>query len=109
MKRDINGLQTALRKRGARMLIDTTTGVILGYCDVKGKTGEVRGDVCTAIANKGVVILTVDEYLRMTMSDDEKQRRMSKIVTAGDWYRELDKDGRLDKILQNNNQFIHYN
>lgn len=106
MTRDVNGLQNALRKNRAntRLIVDTVTGVILGYPDTGTRNGEVRSAVCEAIAHRGVVILTIDEYLRMTMEDDERRQKSKDIVTAGDWYREMQEDGRLESMLASKEQ-----
>ncbi len=106
MTRDVNGLQNALRRNRAntRLIVDTITGVILGYPDTGTRNGEVRAAVCEAIAHRGVVILTIDEYLCMTMGDEERKQKSRDIVTAGDWYREMQEDGRIESMLASKEQ-----
>ena len=105
MKRDVNGLQTALRRsRAQRLLVDTKSGTILGYADINGKTGDVRPQVYEALAGSRVAVLTIGKYLRMTMEDDERRQKSKDIVTAGDWYREIQEDGRLESMLASKEQ-----
>lgn len=106
MNRDINGLLLAQRMgRAQRLLVDTYSGVILGYADTNGKTGELRPKVYEAIAGSRVAILTIGEYLRMTINDDNRREEQERHITAGEWYRSLDVrfEGFMESIRENTN------
>lgn len=47
----------------------------------------------TAIAHRSVSILTIDEYLRLTRSDNYRSKEAAKHPTAAEWYRDLDLNG----------------
>lgn len=106
MNRDENGLELARRRsREQRLLVDTASGVILGYTDVYGKQRGVRPQVYKAIAGSRVAVLTIVEYLRMTMDDDKRRKEQERHVTAGEWYRSLDGrfEGFMESIRENTN------
>ena len=110
MNRDVNGLKLALRRsRAQRMLVDTASGVILGYTDVYGKQRGVRPQVYEAIAGSRVAVLTIGEYLRMTRDDDKRRKEQENHVTAGEWYRSLDGrfEGFMESIRDNTNHQIN--
>jgi hypothetical protein len=103
MKRDMNGISRILgKKRAQRLLVDTVTGTILGYTDIYGKTGDARPQVLDAIAHRGIVVLTIDEYLRMTRDDTpsrESKYLSSRIATGQELYEEAERNGLFDKIF----------
>lgn len=99
MNRDENGLEMAKRKmRAQRLLVDTTTGIILGYTDIYGKMGEPRPQVVSAIAHSRVAIFTLGEYLRITRKDSEREAEHKRAMTATDWFKTIDSEG-LDSML----------
>jgi lipoate synthase len=80
------------------MLVDTASGVILGYTDVYGKQRDVRPQVYEAIASSRVAVLTIGEYLRMTREDSEREKERKCVMTATEWFKTIDSDA-LDRFL----------
>jgi len=103
MKRDTNGISRILgKKRAQRLLVDTVTGTILGYTDIYGKTGGARPQVLDAIAHRGVIVLTIDEYLRITRDatpSREAGNLSSRIATGQELYEEAERNGLFSKIF----------
>ena len=98
MTRDENGLQMAIKKARAKLLVDTISGTILGYTDINGKTGDARPQVVDAIAHSRVAILSIGEYIRITRDDAEREAERKRSMTATEWFETIDCEA-LDRML----------